>query len=122
VVELSSLVDELTTDDNVAGLILCGSRGRGVYVREESDWDLYVVLDDSVALDDYRSGGWLAETLHAITTVDPATAADPLDGYVNLYGTSSHAWSESCAPPSSPTSKPSSTTPRRSPGSMVSAR
>jgi len=126
VAEFSALVDELTADDDVIGLILAGSRGRGVYVRDESDWDLYVVLRDGASLDDYaarypsqhgdrievllrsrrglegepawnrytfchveplldRSGGWLDETLRALTTVDPGTAAEPLDGYVNLY-------------------------------------
>jgi predicted nucleotidyltransferase len=123
--EFSALVDELTADDNVAGLILGGSRGRGVYVREESDWDLYVVLQDGAVLDEYaarypsrhgddvevilrsrrglanepawnrytfchveplldRSGGWLADALQALTSVDPTTAGEPLDGYVNL--------------------------------------
>ena len=124
--EFSTLVDELSADDNVAGLILGGSRGRGVYVREESDWDLYVVLHDSADLAEYatrfpsrhgdrvevilrsrsglagepawnrytfchveplldRSDGWLTDTLRALTTVDPASAAEPLDGYINLY-------------------------------------
>jgi predicted nucleotidyltransferase len=126
VAEFSALVDELTADDGVIGLILAGSRGRGVYVRDESDWDLYVVLRDGTSLDEYaarypskhgdlievllrscrgleaepawnrytfchveplldRSEGWLDETLRALTTVEPATAGDPLDGYVNLY-------------------------------------
>jgi predicted nucleotidyltransferase len=126
VAEFSALVDELTADDDVIGLILAGSRGRGMYVREESDWDLYVVLRDGASLDEYaarylsqhgdrievllrsrrglegepawnrytfchveplldRSDGWLDETLRALTTVDPATAGEPLDGYVNLY-------------------------------------
>src|ERR1035437_7649311 len=126
VAEFSTLVDELSADDNVAGLILGGSRGRGVYVREESDWDLYVVLHDSADLAEYatrfpsrhgdrvevilrsrsglagepawnrytfchveplldRSDGWLTDTLRALTTVDPASAAEPLDGYINLY-------------------------------------
>ena len=53
--EFSTLVDELSADDNVAGLILGGSRGRGVYVREESDWDLYVVLHDSADLAEYAT-------------------------------------------------------------------
>ncbi|MHB8468621.1 MAG: hypothetical protein ACYDCH_02535 [Gaiellaceae bacterium] len=32
-----------------------------------------------------RSGGWLGATLRTLTTVDPATAGEPLDGYVNAY-------------------------------------
>lgn len=124
--EFTALVDELTADDAVAGLILGGSRGRDAYVREDSDWDLYVVLHDGATVDDYaarypskhgdrvevllrsraaladepawnrytfchveplldRSGGWLGETLRTLTTVDPASAAEPLDNYVNLY-------------------------------------
>jgi len=53
--EFRALVDELTADDDVIGLILGGSRGRGVYVREESDWDLYVVLRDGALLDEYAA-------------------------------------------------------------------
>jgi predicted nucleotidyltransferase len=121
-----ALVEEFTADQNVIGLILGGSRGRGLYIREDSDWDLYVVLRDGALLDEYaarypsqhgdrievllrsprgldneptwnrytfchleplldRSEGWLAETLRRLTTVDPATAGEPLDAYVNQY-------------------------------------
>jgi len=110
----------------MVGLILAGSRGRGALVRDDSDWDLYVVLRDGALLNEYaeryttrhgdpievilrspeglanepgwnrytfchveplldRSGGWLAETLRAITTADSATAGELLDGYVNSY-------------------------------------
>jgi hypothetical protein len=110
----------------VIGLLLGGSRGRGAFVRDDSDWDLYVVLRDASLLDEYagrypsrhgdaievllrslrglesepawnrytfchleplldRSDGQLATTLAALTSVDPGTAAEPLDGYVNLY-------------------------------------
>lgn len=124
--DFDALVAELTADDNVAGLILAGSRGRGALVREDSDWDIYVVLREHALLDEYatrystrhgdpievilrtpeglaneptwnrytfchvepmldRSAGWLGETLTSITTVDPAAAGEPLDGYVNSY-------------------------------------
>jgi hypothetical protein len=110
----------------VIGLLLGGSRGRGAFVRPDSDWDLYVVLRDASLLDEYaerypsqhgdaievilrsprgleneptwnrytfchlaplldRSDGWLAATLESLTTVNPETAAELLDGYVNLY-------------------------------------
>ena len=95
-------------------------------MRDDSDWDLYVFLQERALLDEYvaryptrhgdpievilrsrvglanepawnrytfchveplldRSGGWLGETLASITTVDPKTAGEPLDGYVNSY-------------------------------------
>jgi hypothetical protein len=126
VADFDALVDELSADPNVAGLLLAGSRGRAALVRDDSDWDLYVFLTEGVSLDEYaerypsahgdavevilrsrrgienepawnrhtfchiaslldRSGGWLAEALRAITRVDPATAAAPLDAYVNSY-------------------------------------
>ena len=116
----------MSADENVVGLLLAGSRGRGALVRDESDYDLYVFLRDRALLEEYaaryptrhgdpievilrsreglarepawnrytfchveplldRSGGWLRETLTAITTVDPATAGELLDGYVNSY-------------------------------------
>jgi predicted nucleotidyltransferase len=53
--EFTSLVDELTADESVAGLVLGGSRGRDTYVRGDSDWDLYVVLHDGASVDDYAA-------------------------------------------------------------------
>jgi hypothetical protein len=38
------LVDAARADERVLGLILTGSRGRGVFVREDSDWDVRLVV------------------------------------------------------------------------------
>jgi predicted nucleotidyltransferase len=43
-------------DPDVVGLILTGSRGRGSFAREDSDWDVRVVLRDEV--DDQTLAGW----------------------------------------------------------------
>jgi predicted nucleotidyltransferase len=40
------LVDACRADDRVLGLVLTGSRGRGPFVRPESDWDVRVVVRD----------------------------------------------------------------------------
>jgi len=52
-------------------------------LRELPDWMLPALMWSTPALD---KTGEIAEQLAAVTTVDPATAAQPLDGYVNsLY-------------------------------------
>lgn len=38
------LVHHARTDDNVVGLILAGSRGAGIFVTDQSDFDTYVIL------------------------------------------------------------------------------
>jgi hypothetical protein len=45
---LTALVPALEVDERVVGLILGGSRGKGLGV-DQSDWDLYLVLADGVA-------------------------------------------------------------------------
>jgi predicted nucleotidyltransferase len=40
----SLLLARASDDDNVVGVIHSGSRGRGLYVHEESDWDFFVVV------------------------------------------------------------------------------
>jgi Nucleotidyltransferase domain len=117
---LDELVARARADDNVLGLIPHGSRARGLHVREESDWDLVVVVrelrgeytherGDAIELAELTTDGlagapaWLrpallwttplldktgdvADALRAATTVEPGTAAAPLDAYVNsLY-------------------------------------
>lgn len=43
-------VDAARSDERVVGLVLTGSRGRGPFVRPDSDWDVrLVVLDESLA-------------------------------------------------------------------------
>src|SRR3954466_9085156 len=40
----SLLLARASGDDNVVGVIHSGSRGRGLYVHEDSDWDFFVVV------------------------------------------------------------------------------
>jgi predicted nucleotidyltransferase len=114
----STLLARAAADDNVLGVVHSGSRGRGVFVTDESDWDFFVVVrelrgeypsqhGDRVELsevtlarfDDFPEyfrpallsvdvlldkTGEVAEAVRRATTVDPATAGAPLDGYVNM--------------------------------------
>jgi Nucleotidyltransferase domain len=114
---LSTLLARARDDDNVIGLVVHGSRGRGLYVTERSDLDVVMVVHE--LRDEYPSAhgdpvevaevtslsrlpdwmlpallwaepaldktGEVAEQLRAVTTVDPASAGEPLDGYVNCY-------------------------------------
>ena len=41
---LEPLLEEARGDDNVVGVVLFGSRGRGAFVTEQSDWDVFVVV------------------------------------------------------------------------------
>jgi hypothetical protein len=67
-----------------------GGRGSGVEVSEVTlevlanppDWARPAFLSLTAELD---KTGEVAEALQAATTVDPATAAQPLDAYVNSY-------------------------------------
>lgn len=45
----AELVERARADDDVLGLILTGSRGRGFRVRPDSDWDVRLVLRDGAA-------------------------------------------------------------------------
>ena len=51
--DYESLLEAARGDERVVGLVLTGSRGRGVLVREGSDWDVRVVVRDD-ALDECR--------------------------------------------------------------------
>lgn len=42
------LVETAHSDDAILGLILYGSRGAGAFVREESDWDVWLTVRDDV--------------------------------------------------------------------------
>jgi Nucleotidyltransferase domain len=110
---------EAREDENVIGLVVFGSRGKGAYVDDDrSDWDVFVVVREhrgdrpfrhgariesvEVTLDELRnqpawqrySLAWLrpqldktgevAEALRDAVQVDPASAGEPLDGYVNM--------------------------------------
>jgi predicted nucleotidyltransferase len=114
-----ALLAEAREDDNVIGLVVFGSRGKGAYVDEDrSDWDVFVVVRErrgdrpfrhgdrlelvELTLDELRNQpawnryslawvepqldktGEVADALRDAVRVDPATAAEPLDGYVNM--------------------------------------
>lgn len=115
---LDELLAKARQDENVVGVVVHGSRGRGLHVHEGSDWDVIVVVRERTGrYDSAERGGeleasevtsladlptWLlpaltwttpaldktgavAAQLAEVTKVDPATAAEPLDGYVNSY-------------------------------------
>jgi hypothetical protein len=115
---LDALLAEARDDDNVVGIVVFGSRGKGAFVTDASDWDVFVVVGEhrnerpfvhgakletvEVTLDELRnqpawnrySLTWLepqldktgdvAAALHDAVRVDPQSAAEPLDGYVNM--------------------------------------
>jgi predicted nucleotidyltransferase len=112
------LLAEARDDDNVVGIVVFGSRGKGAFVTEASDWDAFVVVNEhrgerpfvhgaelevvEVTLDDLRSQpawnrysltwlepqldktGEVAVALREAVRVDPQSAAEPLDAYVNM--------------------------------------
>jgi Nucleotidyltransferase domain len=115
---LDTLLAEAREDENVIGVVVHGSRGRGLHLHEGSDWDVVVVVRERTGgYDSAERGGkleasevtsladlprWMlpaftwttpvldktgavAAELAEITRVDPATAAEPLDDYVNSY-------------------------------------
>lgn len=51
--EFAALLEHAHADPNVVGLLLAGSRGKGAYVTDESDYDAYVILNDGRLLDEY---------------------------------------------------------------------
>ena len=115
---LDTLLAEAREDENVVGVVVHGSRGRGLYLHEGSDWDVVVVVRERTGrYDSAERGGeleasevtsladlprWMlpaftwttpaldktgavAAELAEVTKVDPATAPEPLDDYVNSY-------------------------------------
>ena len=114
-----ALLAEASADENVVGVVLFGSRGKGAFVDERSDWDVFVVVREhrgerpfvhgavletvETTLDELRSPpawnryslAWLepqldktgevAAALRDAVRVDPVTAGEPLDAYVNSY-------------------------------------
>jgi hypothetical protein len=119
VTSFEALLAEASADKNVVGVVLFGSRGKGAFVTERSDWDVFVVVREhrgerpfvhgaqletvELTLDELRNQptwnrysltwlepqldktGEVAAALRDAVRVDPATAGEPLDGYVNLY-------------------------------------
>jgi predicted nucleotidyltransferase len=45
--EFARLVRAARKDDNVLGLVLGGSRGKGAHVTDASDWDVYLIVRDA---------------------------------------------------------------------------
>lgn len=114
---LDALLEDARQDENVIGVVVHGSRGRGLHVHEGSDWDVIVVVREPAGRYDSKHGdaletfevkslgglpqwmlpaltwrtpaldktGAVTAQLAEVTTIDPATAAEPLDGYVNSY-------------------------------------
>jgi predicted nucleotidyltransferase len=112
------LVARARGDDNVVGVAHSGSRGRGEFVHDESDWDYFVVVRElrgeypsahgdrieysEITLERLSSPpdwarpallsvdllldktGEVATALSTATTVDPKSAHEPLDGYINM--------------------------------------
>jgi predicted nucleotidyltransferase len=115
----SRLLARAGGDDNVVGVIHSGSRGRGDYVHEDSDWDFFVVVRDlrgeypsqhgdhveyaEITLERLADPpdwarpallsvdllldktGEVAAAVQTATTVEPESAGEPLDGYINMY-------------------------------------
>jgi hypothetical protein len=48
--QLAQLVRAARDDDNVLGIVVGGSRGKGAYVTDASDWDVYVAARDPSAV------------------------------------------------------------------------
>jgi hypothetical protein len=115
---LDTLLAEAREDENVIGVVVHGSRGRGLHVHDGSDWDVIVVVRERTGryVSAERGGdleasevtsladlprwmlpaitwttpaldktGAVTAQLAEVTRLDPATAAEPLDGYVNSY-------------------------------------
>jgi hypothetical protein len=114
---LDELLEQAGKDENVMGVVVHGSRGRGLHVHEGSDWDVIVVVRELDGRYESERGGeleafevrsladlpkWMLPAvtwttpaldktgavtaqLAEVTKVDPATAVEPLDGYVNSY-------------------------------------
>jgi len=115
---LDTLLAKARQDENVIGVVVHGSRGRGSHVHDGSAWDVIVVVRERTGRYDSEERGteleafevtslanvprWMlpaftwttpvldktgavAAELAELTRADPATAAEPLDDYVNSY-------------------------------------
>lgn len=54
---LEPLLERARADENVLGVVVHGSRGRGLHVHEASDWDVIVVVHESRGIYDSERGG-----------------------------------------------------------------
>jgi hypothetical protein len=53
---LDALLADARADDNVIGLVVFGSRGKGAFVDEQSDWDVFVVVREQRGDRPFRHG------------------------------------------------------------------
>jgi predicted nucleotidyltransferase len=53
--EYERLVDAARSDERVVGLVLTGSRGRGPFARDDSDWDVRLVTRDDAEASEYAT-------------------------------------------------------------------
>lgn len=56
---LDALLEEARQDENVIGVVIHGSRGRGLHVHEGSDWDVVVVVREPAGRYGSERGGRL---------------------------------------------------------------
>lgn len=71
--EFLRLVRAAEDDENVLGLVLSGSRGKGALVTSTSDWDVYVVVRERPADWQFERGGRIERvvlTLDALREMD----------------------------------------------------
>jgi hypothetical protein len=53
---LDALLEEAHRDENVVGVVVFGSRGKGAFVTEQSDWDVFVVVRELRGERPFRHG------------------------------------------------------------------
>jgi predicted nucleotidyltransferase len=53
---LEPLLEEARRDENVIGVVLFGSRGKGAFVDDDSDWDVFVVVREHRGQRPFRHG------------------------------------------------------------------
>jgi predicted nucleotidyltransferase len=54
---LDALLEQAGQDENVIGVVVHGSRGRGLHVHERSDWDVIVVAREPGGRYESERGG-----------------------------------------------------------------
>jgi predicted nucleotidyltransferase len=55
--ELAALLADAEQDENVVGVVVFGSRGKGAFVGDESDWDVFVVVREHRGERPFERGG-----------------------------------------------------------------
>jgi hypothetical protein len=91
--DFEALVAHTREDDRVLGLVLTGSRGRGPHAREDSDWDVRLVVRDDAASEAKaifatKRGSSVETAVLSLTDFERTAevgAADEWDGYSYAY-------------------------------------